>query len=163
MDTNIDRVAACSRLIAQRQMTVAFVESATAGSLTAAFSRTEFSGKILKGGLVCYDAHLKEDILKVPASMIRQYTPESLQVTRTITRNLKQLIEADIYVGITGLTKPGGSETADKPVGTMFLCIVMDQTEINDRMTFSGSDEEIIEDTIQRLCYLLMSMLESGD
>jgi nicotinamide mononucleotide (NMN) deamidase PncC len=42
-----------------------------------------------------------------------------MEVTEAIARGLTTLIPADIHIGITGLPCPGGSETAEKPIGTM--------------------------------------------
>jgi nicotinamide-nucleotide amidase len=58
-------------------MTIAFAESATAGCLCSEFALAPESGDILKGGIVCYDATLKETILKVPKTLIDKFTAES--------------------------------------------------------------------------------------
>lgn len=71
-----------SKLLIANRLTLAFAESATAGRAAAEFSLVKNAGKLLKGGLVCYDACLKEDILGVPSELIKKYTPESAEVTR---------------------------------------------------------------------------------
>jgi nicotinamide-nucleotide amidase len=45
------KIIVCSKLIAQRGLTIAFAESATAGWLCSEFALTEESGKVLKGAL----------------------------------------------------------------------------------------------------------------
>ena len=152
-------VEKCCERLASMGLTIAFAESATAGSVAAAFSQTKDSGQVLKGGIICYDACLKEELLKVPKSLIDQFTPESAQVTRALAHNLHTLIQADIYIGITGLTKPGGSETPEKPVGTMFTCIYSNHWEIMDRSEFQGSETEVIDATINHLCDILIRKL----
>lgn len=111
----------CSRILAEHNLTVAFVESATGGRMASEFSLVPNAGKTLIGGLVCYDACMKEDILGVPADLIQKYTPESEQVTRELAARLKKFMKADIHIAVTGLTTEGGSETPEKPVGTMFV------------------------------------------
>ncbi len=44
-----------------------------------------------------------------------------MQVTTALAKNLPKLIKADIHVAITGLASAGGTETKDKPVGTIFF------------------------------------------
>lgn len=62
------------------------------------------------------DAAIKESLLGVPEQQLKTFTPESEIVTLSITAGIQKLIPADIHIGCTGLTCPGGSETAEKPV-----------------------------------------------
>ena len=47
-------VVKCSKVIAAKGWNIAFAESATAGRMCSEFSMTKQSGKILRGGIVCY-------------------------------------------------------------------------------------------------------------
>jgi nicotinamide-nucleotide amidase len=82
------------------------------------FALTEESGKVLKGGIACYDVDLKVKLLGVSQQLIDDYTPESMEVTRVMANGVKGTIYSGIQVTVTGLTTPGGSEPAEKPVGT---------------------------------------------
>lgn len=145
--------------MAEKGLTIAFAESATAGWLCSEFALTEESGQVLKGGIACYDASLKVQLLKVPQELIDRYTPESMEVTREMAYRLQQLIPAHIYVTVTGLTTPGGSETPEKPVGTMFVFALIRDREANFRKVFSGSCEEVIHQTIEAAADLLIAEL----
>jgi nicotinamide-nucleotide amidase len=150
-----------SRIVAEEKLTLAFAESATAGRLAYEFSLTPDSGKILKGGLVCYDACIKEDTLGIPHEFIEKYTPESAEVTRELAHNLYKVIpSADIFVAVTGLTTPGGSETPEKPVGTMFIHALVKGRDCALREVFSGSAEEVVSATIKRVALLLIENLK---
>ncbi|WP_188928556.1 CinA family protein [Dyadobacter endophyticus] len=150
-------VMQCSKALAERQLTIAFVESATAGRLSAEFSMCPESGSILKGGLVCYDASLKESILHVPKDMLRHFTPESAEVTRELAERLQTFIPADIHIAVTGLTCPGGSETPEKPVGTMFAHLCTHRKSVAIREIFSGQPEEVVLQCIDRIAELMLS------
>src|ERR1700712_1922477 len=102
-----NKISKCSKLMAEQGLTISFAESATAGWLCSEFALTEESGKVLKGGLVCYDAELKVQLLKVPKDLIAEFTPESLEVTRAMAYGLMELIPSDIQITVTGLTSPG--------------------------------------------------------
>jgi nicotinamide-nucleotide amidase len=149
----------CSQVLAEKKMTIAFVESATAGRMAAEFSLVPDSGKILLGGLVCYDANLKKEILGLPAEIIEEFTPESAEVTKELARRLQKFIKADIHVAVTGLTTPGGSETPGKPVGTMFIHAMIGDRSLAVREAFEGSPEEIVLKTIDRTARLLTDEL----
>lgn len=153
------KIAVCSKLMADKGLTIAFAESATAGWLCSEFALAEESGQVLKGGIVCYDASLKVSLLKVPQKLIDEFTPESMEVTREMAYRLRGLISADICVTVTGLTTPGGSETPEKPVGTMFVFALIKNSEAGFRKVFYGSCEEVIHQTIEATAELLIAEL----
>ena len=151
-----ENIILCSRRIAEKNLTIAFAESATAGWLASEFSLTPYSGNILLGGIVCYDACVKEELFDISKSIIEKYTPESAEVTRLLAERLNKYFKSDIAVGITGLTAPGGSETDDKPVGTMFIHIVLPEGRYcAHREVFEGGPEDIISQCIERTGDLL--------
>ncbi|MDB5137105.1 MAG: CinA domain protein [Mucilaginibacter sp.] len=150
------KILQCSKLMAERQLTIAFAESATAGWLCSEFALAPESGQVLRGGITCYDASLKETLLKVPHELIEKFTPESQEVTDELARRLGALIPSDIQVGVTGLTTPGGSETDEKPVGTMFVSAVIKGRLVGIRKVFNGSCEEVIHQTIEAAADMLI-------
>lgn len=116
------------------------------------------------GALVCYDACIKEVTLGIPPELIEKYTPESAEVTRELAHRLYKVIpSASIFVAVTGLATPGGSETPDKPVGTMFIHMVIGQQDYAVREVFSGSAEEIITATVERVARLLIEKLPGAN
>lgn len=154
----------CSKLIAQKKFKIAFAESATAGRLASEFSLTEQSGNILLGGVICYDACTKEDLFGITDDIIQKYTAESEPVTKMLAEGLTKFFDCDIAVGVTGLTTPGGSETEDKPVGTMFIHIVLPENRyIAHREVFTGSPEKIIRQTIKTTGELITEALKKYD
>lgn len=134
----------CGRVLAEKKLTIALAESVTAGRMAAEFSLLPESGKILKGGIICYDAEVKVNLLKIDRGIIRRYTPESAEVTELLAIRLQSLISSDVQVGITGLCSPGGSESPDKPVGTCFIHIIIRGKPYAVRQAFSGGPEQIV-------------------
>jgi nicotinamide-nucleotide amidase len=157
-----DIIAGCSKRIAENGWSIAFAESATAGKLSYAFSLTEQSGQILKGGLICYDAALKESILGISKQLLETYTPESAEVTREMSFKLRAIMPADLSVAVTGLTTPGGSESPGKPVGTMFYCILINGEVYERRKVFTGTPEEIIDLTIEQVAKTIIKIIEES-
>lgn len=156
-----DTLQQVGRLLIESKLTLAFAESATAGRLSAEFSLIEDAGDFLKGGIACYDACVKESLLKVSHDLIEKFTPESMEVTKAITDGVRELIPADIHIGVTGLTCPGGSETKDKPVGTMFVYALKNGDLLfSERMNFSGERQEIVLHTVERTAVLLEKNLK---
>lgn len=145
-----------SKVLKSHHLTVAFAESATAGRLAAEFALTEDSGKILIGGLVCYDASVKEEVLGIPVSFVEKYTPESAEVTKELAERMRKFMQADVHVAVTGLTTSGGSETPQKPVGTMFIHLIMKDKSVGIREVFDGTPEAIIMQTVDKVAELLI-------
>ena len=77
-------------------------------------------------------------------------------MTDELARRLRHLIAADIQIGVTGLTTPGGSETVEKPVGTMFISALIKGRLVSVRQEFKGSPEEIIHQTVNAAADLLI-------
>jgi nicotinamide-nucleotide amidase len=150
------KVTECVETLLSKNWTIAFVESATAGKLSYEFSTVIDSGKILMGGIVCYSISMKENFLSIPASVIEEFTPESAEVTRLMAQNFSDYSESDVCVAITGLTTPGGSETSEKPVGTIFLHIVFPHKLVAQRFEFKGSPEEIVNQAIDEIAALIL-------
>jgi nicotinamide-nucleotide amidase len=149
----------CSELLLDKGLTIAFAESATAGRATAEMALIPNCGKTLKGGLVCYDAGIKQEILGVPAELVEKFTPESAEVTAELTRCMQRFMPADIQIAITGLTMPGGSETDEKPVGTMFIHANIQGKEVAVREVYAGDAEVVVLQTIDRVARLLIEEL----
>ncbi|WP_437919719.1 CinA family protein [Sphingobacterium sp. LRF_L2] len=156
-----EAVSRCSKLLAERNLTIAFAESATAGKLAYEFSLTTYSGAILTGGIVCYNACVKEDMLGIAKETIAKYTPESAEVTKEMCRSLQRKMPAEVRVAVTGLTAPGGSESPQKPVGTMFYCIMYKQIVHEQRVLLEGNPSEIVNQSIAAISLAIWSMLTS--
>jgi len=155
------KVRACAKAIAKKEWKIAFVESATAGRMCSEFSLTEDSGDILRGGISCYEVFIKENILKVPHELIEKHTPESAEVTESLAQHAMPLFKSEIIVAVTGLVAPGGSETPEKPVGTMFLHIILPGRPLSHKEVFTGEPEDIVLQAIDRTAGLITAALRN--
>lgn len=158
----LESITICSRHLADKGLKIALAESATAGWLASEFSLTPTSGGVLLGGIVCYDACTKEALFDIPQEIIDEYTPESAEITRLLAERLTKFFKCDIAIAITGLTTTGGSESNDKPVGTMFIHITLPgHRYCAHREVFTGRPEDIIRQTIDRTGTLLTELIAS--
>lgn len=116
----------CCNELERQQLKIAFVESASSGFLCSQFSIYKHSGAdILLGSMVCYDPSIKLEILQLDPALIERYSAESAEVTTALAYAGQQLFAAaDVIVACTGLLKPGGSATPEKPEGTFYISIL---------------------------------------
>lgn len=140
-------------ILRENQLTIAFAESMTSGLLANEFGKQFNIGEIFLGSLVTYKEDCKNKVLGVDPDLIEKYTAESQEVTNAMVKGLKQVLDADLCVAVTGLATEGGSETREKPVGTTFVAITYKDElyEISGR--FFGNREQIIF----QACYMIFS------
>lgn len=154
-------VSNCSRALSENKWNIAFAESVTAGRMSSEFSLTKHSGNILRGGIVCYEVFVKEQLLHIPNAIIERFTAESEEVTELLAKQTSKIFNSKITVAVTGLASPGGSETKKKPVGTIFFHIILPNKTIRHREVFQGQPEEIILKAIDKAALLILTEIQS--
>ncbi|OKL40516.1 CinA family protein [Pontibacter flavimaris] len=141
-------------------LTVAFAESCTAGMLASEFVKAKGSSEVLKGSLVVYQPEVKQKLLGVKKETLDLYTAESQQVTNELVMGLRKLLGADISIATTGLAGPGGSETEEKPVGTMFVSFLYDGKAEEFREVFKGNTESVRKQLVDFIFDKLKGVVE---
>ncbi len=152
-------VSKCVRALLEKKWTIAFVESASAGKMCYAFATVPDSGQIVLGGMVCYHQCMKEESLGIPHDLIERHTAESAEVTRAMATHFRQRTPSDVVVALTGLTTPGGSETPEKPVGTIFIHILVKEMPIARRFEFKGTPDAIVDQAIEAAASMVLEAL----
>lgn len=146
------------KLLKEKKLTLALVESVTCGMAAEKLSSSKGVSDVLAASLVCYTPEAKIQLLGVRRKTIKQFSCESPEVTKALARNLCKLIKADVYAAVTGLASPGGSETKDKPVGTVFYCAYIHGKKYKLKKKFNGSPREIKE----KACKALYEFIQSN-
>ena len=127
------------KLFLQYKLTLALAESCTCGLVAAQLAPAEGISDVLLGSVVTYHPLAKEKLLGVRRETIELYSAESQQTTNEMVMGLHQhLPDADVCVAVTGLCGPGPSATPDKPVGTVFVTILIDKHAHEFRTQFKG-------------------------
>lgn len=143
-----------------KDLTVAFAESCTAGMLASEFVKAKGSSEVLKGSLVVYQPEVKQKLLGVKKQTLDLYTAESQQVTNEMVMGLKKLLNADISIATTGLAGEGGSEDPEKPVGTMFISMLYDGKAKEFREVFKGNTESVRKQLVDHIFQKLQDVVE---
>ncbi|MBB6612230.1 CinA family protein [Pontibacter sp. Tf4] len=143
-----------------KKLTLAFAESCTAGLVASELVKAKGSSDVLKGSVVVYQPEVKIKLLNVRKQTLDLYTAESQQVTNEMVMGLKKLLDADINVAVTGLAGGGGSETEEKPVGTVFVSMLYDGKAEEFREVFDGNTQAIRKKTVDYIFEKLKGVLE---
>lgn len=145
----------------EESLTLVLAESMTCGLAAMKLSSCIGVSEVLISSVVCYTPMAKMELLNVRKTTIQRYTCESPEVTRQMTGHLQKLIKADIYAAITGLASADGSETKDKPVGTVFYSIRYKTKNHDFQKVFRGSPLEIKTKAALELYQLILKLIRN--
>ena len=108
---------------ADRGLTVATAESCTGGLLAGPADRARRAPRPgCSAGSPPTRTRPRSSCVGVPAAMLAEHGAVSPEVAAALAEGARARFGADVGVGITGIAGPGGG-TADKPVGTVHLCV----------------------------------------
>ena len=105
-----------------RGLTVATAESCTGGLVAHAITTIPGASGYFLGSVVSYSDAVKQDLLDVPADLIRTQGAVSAQVALAMAAGARSRVGADLGVGITGVAGPNGG-TDEKPVGLVYVAV----------------------------------------
>lgn len=109
--------------------TIAIAESVTGGGLSFQLVNISGASKVFKGSLVTYQKDIKTTILKVGNETIEHHTIVSTEVAIEMAKNIKEMFNANIGVGITGNAGPEYEQKTNEKVCYIAIAI-NDQTKI---------------------------------
>lgn len=104
----------------QMGATIATAESCTGGKLASLLNRHAGSSAFYWGSIISYDNSVKEQLLGVPAEMIKSHGVVSEEVVCRMANAVRKQIHTDYAIATSGIAGPtGGSK--EKPVGTVWI------------------------------------------
>ena len=107
-----------------------------------------------------YDTSVKCDLLQVDRTLIEEHTCESQRVTDELAKNLRSVIQATIHAAITGLADESGSETKDKPMGTIFISVYYKYKMHRRKKLFRGSPLAIQTKACEELYKFILEIVQ---
>ena len=126
------------RELCEAGMTIACAESCTGGLLTSTLTDVSGSSAYVVGSVISYANHVKSRILHVPEHVLTVCGAVSEETARVMAESIRQLMQTDIGVGITGIAGPDGA-SADKPVGLVYIAVADRGHTMVKKNIFSGT------------------------
>lgn len=115
-------LAACvGNILVKKKKTLAVAESCTGGLLASRITEVPGSSAFFRGATVAYHSLVKKKLGVLPET-IRKYGEVSPQVARELARCVRERMESDFGIGITGIAGPAGG-SAKKPVGLVYIAL----------------------------------------
>jgi nicotinamide-nucleotide amidase len=133
-DETIERVLL--RLLSDLEYSIGTAESMTGGMVTARLTDLPGSSAVVRGGLVAYDAELKQKLLGV--TDIGEIV--SAETAVAVARGAQALLGVDVAVSVTG---SAGPQPLEKPVGTVYVGVATPDDARARELRFSGDRERV--------------------
>ncbi len=160
--TDADDLAACVLDLARNAGdTIAVAESCTGGLVAGRLTDIPGSSDVFLGGVIAYAYAAKEQLLGVPADMLRQHGAVSAEVAEAMARAVAVRLGASIAVAITGIAGPAGG-TPEKPIGTVWLAFVRRDRVSSRKMVFGGTRPEVRARAVAAALMGLRELLVGG-
>jgi nicotinamide-nucleotide amidase len=121
---------------------LAVAESCTGGLIAARLTAIPGASAVFAGGVVAYENAVKVSDLGVPERTIQTEGAVSEAVVRAMAAGAQRRFGADAAVAVTGIAGPEGG-TAEKPVGTVWLCAAWGASQQAVRVGFPGDRAEV--------------------
>ena len=125
-----------------RNVKLAVAESCTGGLVAERMTSVAGSSRSFLGGAVVYSNDLKTLFADVPPLMIEAHGAVSREVALALAENIREICNADIGVGVTGIAGPGGG-TEEKPVGLVFVAVTNGHRHEVVQRRFFGDRERV--------------------
>ena len=142
-----------------RQLDIALAESCTGGLLTGALTAIPGSSDYVKGGVIAYSNEVKEQLLGVSSTTLRDHGAVSEPTAREMAEGVRQRLGTGIGVSVTGVAGPGGG-SAEKPVGLVYIGVATARGTRVRRDVWPGSRGDVRWASVRAALELVLSSLD---
>jgi nicotinamide-nucleotide amidase len=129
------------KLLRERGWKLAVAESCTGGLVGHRLTNIAGSSDYYLGSVTAYAYEAKVRLLNVRWPTLMQHGAVSREVVLEMARGVRETLEAEVGLSISGIAGPGGA-TAEKPVGLTWIGLSSPGTEAAWHFTFTGNRVE---------------------
>jgi PncC family amidohydrolase len=155
---DINLVNKVSDELKKQKCLIATAESCTGGLLAHTLTNISGSSEYFDRGVISYSNEAKQDLLAVPAQLLKQYGAVSKDVAESMAKGIRRRASVDYGLATTGIAGPKGG-TRDKPVGLVFIAIATKDEVTVKRFLFSGDRLANKESTVTAALEFLLEIL----
>jgi nicotinamide-nucleotide amidase len=142
MDNTLEIKA--GELLRERGLTLVAAESCTGGLIGHRITNIAGSSDYYLGSVTAYAYEAKVRLLGVQWDTLNEYGAVSDETVAEMARGVRQALDADIGISVSGIAGPGGG-TPEKPVGLVYFGLSTAAGTQTRKANFSGSRIEVKE------------------
>ena len=146
------------KMLADAGKTLAVAESCTGGYIAHLITSIPGSSKYFKGSVTAYSNEIKQNILHVKESTLKEYGAVSKYVATEMALGVKKALNSGFAIATTGIAGPDGG-TKEKPVGTVWIAVASEQKVIAKKFVFGDNRERNIIRSSQTALQLLRRII----
>jgi nicotinamide-nucleotide amidase len=159
---HIDLPAKIQETMIARGLTLSVAESCTSGLIGARFTDAAGSSGFFRGGILAYADQVKQDLLGVPAEVLRTEGAVSEAVVKAMADGCRRKVGTDYALAVSGISGPGGG-SEEKPVGTTWIGVACPGTVHAGRYHFPANRFHNRRLTVAAAMDTLRRVLQFGD
>jgi len=149
-------------LLNENGMKICFAESCTGGLVAERLVGVSGSSAVFDGAMCSYANAVKEKLLGVKPCVLEKRGAVSADCALQMAKGALALFGADIAVSTTGIAGPTGG-TAEKPVGTVYICCAKKTGESYIwRYRFTGDRQTVREKAAEEALQMAILAINHG-
>jgi len=133
------------RKLRSMEKTVAVAESCTGGLLSSAFAEIPGASKVFRGGVVCYNNDIKQELLDVPEDILDQHGAVSSETAVALATGAQERMDSDYALSVTGYAGPNNGGSGSAPVGTIYFGFASPTGVWSRKVFLAGSRQNVRE------------------
>ena len=130
-------------LFSEKNLTLSCAESLTGGLFAHTITSIPGVSKLFKGGVVTYWNEVKVNVISVSKETVDEYGVVSSECASEMARGVKNLFNTDVAISFTGNAGPTSME--GKPVGLVYIGVIIKETVFTFEYMFEGDRNQIRE------------------
>ena len=135
-------------LFTEKKLTLSCAESLTGGLFAHTITSIPGVSKLFKGGVVTYWNEAKANVVSVSKETIDEYGVVSSECASEMARGVKNLFNTDVAISFTGNAGPTSME--GKPVGLVYIGVIIKDTVFTFEYMFEGDRNQIREACVKQ-------------
>lgn len=139
-------------------ITIATAESCTGGYLAHLITSFPGSSSVYQGSVIAYANEVKMNELGVDPEIIRNYGAVSEPCVRAMVEGVCRKMNTRAGIATSGIAGPGGG-SPEKPVGTVWIAVKVDEEIVSAKAQFHGGRLPIIERSSLKAFEMLWKIL----
>jgi nicotinamide-nucleotide amidase len=136
------------KILLEREAVVTTAESCTGGGIAEAITAVAGSSQWFDCAFIAYANKAKQKLLGVEQSLLDQFGAVSKQVVEQMALGAIEASKADYAVAVSGIAGPDGG-TANKPVGTVWICWHTPKVTISEKFILQGDRQSVREQAVK--------------